>query len=441
MIFLIYSHTTKVGFSNNPGLPEHSDYFTLKEFRPVLEKLGKVMIVENPETEVDPIYMECKARGEQCVFLSFSPPHKTALDLACPTISVLTWEFDTIPNEIWDNDPRNDWRYCFGKLGWAITQSEFAVKAIKAAMGDDFPVVSISAPVWDRFEQVRQTIPHMTTLAKTRLMTNGVIFDSRTTSLSVYAPNWSASSPEAPQTSQETKEMMVAGEIPIDIEGVVYTTTFCPYDGRKNWFDMFFSFCWAFRDVEDATLIMELTHRDNSLAMETFKKCLYQLTPFKCRIIAIQGPLSDHNYEQLAAVTTYCLNTSHGEGQCLPLMEFMSDGIPAVDPRHTSMGDYVDERVAFLDNASAQPTCWPQDNVRMAYRTKCYRIDCESMVNALLESYRVAKENPERYVSMSRAANARLKQHCSRAIVQEKLRDFISVDRRIFRSFAASTEI
>jgi hypothetical protein len=121
-------------------------------------------------------------------------------------------------------------------------------------------------------------------------------------------------------------------------------------------------------------------------------------------------------------------------------MEFMSYGIPAVAPRHTSMADYVDESVAFIVKASTQPTCWPQDDARTAYRTKCYRIDCESMLNALLESYHVAKDNPERYASMSRAANARLKQHCSRAVVQEKLRDFISVDRRIFRSFAADTK-
>src|ERR1035437_7476303 len=42
---------------------------------------------------------------------------------------------------------------------------------------------------------------------------------------------------------------------PLDIDGVVYTTVFNPYDGRKNWIDMLCTFCWAFRDIEDATLI------------------------------------------------------------------------------------------------------------------------------------------------------------------------------------------
>lgn len=230
------------------------------------------------------------------------------------------------------------------------------------------------------------------------------------------------------------------GKTPLDIDGVVYTTVFNPYDGRKNWIDMLSTFCWAFRDIEDATLVLKLTHRDNSIAMLAFKECLYRLTPFKCRVVAIQGFLSDADYERLAAVTTYCLNVSHGEGQCLPLMEFMSYGIPAVSPRHTGMADYIDESVAFVPHATLEPTRWPTDDVRNTYRTKRYRLDWESIVNALLESYRVAKEEPEKYAAMSKASAIRLKQHCSRAVVQEKLRDFVSIDRRVFRSFPDNTK-
>jgi len=224
---------------------------------------------------------------------------------------------------------------------------------------------------------------------------------------------------------------------PLDIDGVIYTTVFNPYDGRKNWIDMLCTFCCAFRDIEDATLIMKLTHRDNSVAMETFRECLYKLTPFKCRVLIIQGYLSDHVYEQLTAATTYCVNFSHGEGQCLPLMEYMSFGIPAVTPRHTGMVDYIDESVAFIAHSTLEPTRWPHDDIRNAYRTKRYRLDWESMVNALLESYRVAKEDPEKYSEMSKAAVIRLKQHCSRAVVQEQLRDFFAARKRVFRTFTA----
>lgn len=237
------------------------------------------------------------------------------------------------------------------------------------------------------------------------------------------------------QNTPPSPDPSLPAKTPLDIEGVVYTAVFNPYDGRKNWIDMLTTFCWAFRDTEDATLILKLTHRDNSVAMVAFKECLYRLTPFKCRIVAIQGFLSDHDYEQLTAVTTYCLNVSHGEGQCLPLMEFMSYGIPAVSPRHTGMADYIDESVAFVPKATLEPTRWPTDDARNAYRTQRYRLDWESIVDALRESYRVAKEDRARYEAMSKASVIRLKQHCSRAVVQEKLRDFLSQDRRVFRSF------
>ena len=156
-----------------------------------------------------------------------------------------------------------------------------------------------------------------------------------------------------------------------------------------------------------------------------------------CRVVAIQGFLSDHDYELLTAATTYCVNFSHGEGQCLPLMESLSFGIPAVTPRHTGMVDYIDESVAFVAHSTLEPTRWPHDDIRNAYRTKRYRLDWESMVNALRESYRVAKEDPEKYSAMSKAAVIRLKQHCSRAVVQEQLRDFITAKKRVFRSFSA----
>lgn len=191
MIFIIYSDTTAATLPNNLGLPEYSYYFVLREYQPVLEQLGKVIVVSDPATQVDPIFAECQARQEPCVFLSFSPPDKTLLNLKCPTVPVLAWEFCTLPNEVWNNDPRNDWRNNFGSVGWAITHSTFAVKVIKDAVGEDFPVVSIPAPVWDRFNEIRQTTPPVKNFAKTRLMVTGEVFDTRQEDLSACAQHQS----------------------------------------------------------------------------------------------------------------------------------------------------------------------------------------------------------------------------------------------------------
>ena len=56
MLFIIYSATDSSSIESSLGLPEYSYYFVLKEFRPMLEKLGRDHLVKCPETEVDPLY-------------------------------------------------------------------------------------------------------------------------------------------------------------------------------------------------------------------------------------------------------------------------------------------------------------------------------------------------------------------------------------------------
>ena len=121
MNFILYSDVNDSSISASLGRPEYSYYFVLKEYRPVLERIGRVVEVADPQTEVDALYLECLSRGEPCVFLSFSPPHRTPVHLACPTLPVFAWEFSTIPNEAFAGEPRNDWRSVLHACGAAIT--------------------------------------------------------------------------------------------------------------------------------------------------------------------------------------------------------------------------------------------------------------------------------------------------------------------------------
>src|SRR5690606_11387172 len=85
MRILVYSDTNASTIRNSLGAPEYSYYFVLKEFLPALRELGEVVVVSDPGVEVDPLYRESRERGQACVFLSFSPPHKTQANLECPT--------------------------------------------------------------------------------------------------------------------------------------------------------------------------------------------------------------------------------------------------------------------------------------------------------------------------------------------------------------------
>jgi len=422
MIIIIYSETNAGSIVANLGLPEYSYYFVLKEFRPVLEQLGIVVTVTDPAREVDDIYRSATAHGEACVFLSFSPPHKTVVGLTCPTVPVFAWEFSTLPNEVWFGEPRHDWRYVFGKVGSAITHSVFTADSVRRAMAPEFPVASIPAPVWDRFSALREKLSIANYPDGVDLQVEGTVIDSRTVDLSPY----SVPQRRFPKPNLVRPPALARREpARVHIDGVVYTSVFNPYDGRKNWYDMISAFCWAFRDTEDATLVLKLTHHDIRIGIDNVLENVYKLTPFKCRILLIHGYLSDADYEKLVSATTYVLNTSHGEGQCLPLMEFMSCGKPAIAPVNTAMADYIDGDNAFVLDSSTEPSHWPHDP-RQAYRTLRYRIDWGTLLAAYKDSYRVARQDPQRYWRMAEHAVQRLQQHCSRAVVKQRLEDFLS---------------
>lgn len=75
------------------------------------------------------------------------PPQTTPFDLECPTVCVVAWEYDSIPDEQWDNDPLQDWTRMLAKHGRVITLSSHAAAAIRRSMGDAFPVLVLPAPV------------------------------------------------------------------------------------------------------------------------------------------------------------------------------------------------------------------------------------------------------------------------------------------------------
>jgi glycosyltransferase involved in cell wall biosynthesis len=410
MIIVVYSETFKGALAKRLGESEYSYYFVLKEYRPVLERIGLVVAIGDPVTEVDAIRRNARARGEDAIFLSFTPPHQTQINLECPTYPVFAWEFDSLPTDVWGGDERNDWRTVLGRLGHAITHSNFTVGIVKAAMGQDFPIVAIPAPVWDRFDVLYHKNPPRPVCPGIDIVVKGTVVDT--------------AAPEFDPTSRQLPD--AAEAVPLHLEGVIYTSVFNPRDGRKNWHDMLCAFVLALRNQADATLIFKLTHHDRELAFEDMLKTVYRLTPFKCRILLILGYLDDPDYERMVDATSFALNASAGEGQCLPLMEFMSAGKPSIATRNTALLDYISDDNSFPVESSLEPWCWPHDP-RQAYRTRRHRIDFSSLMRAYSDSYEVATTDSVRYARMSAASNRDLKAHCSQDLVEGRLREFLDL--------------
>jgi hypothetical protein len=524
MNFILYSDVNDRSISQSLGRPEYSYYFVLKAYRPVLESLGRVHVVTSTD-DVDPLYLQLRQADQECLFLSFAPPHKTPIGLQCPMVCVIAWEYDSIPTEYAGDDVRQDWRQILARHGRVITLSTHTAQAIRRSLGEDFPVLVLPTPLWERFAQVRRDCPSVPVNPGTTLQIKGCIIDSRALGLSadgLIAPILREPELQTPQVIEPvpepiaepppaltlrrrafiTKHYLIAGyravtvasehrplfllkhnllqwyreavsdllpgsvreehrELPdpiveaitpapavsempvlaehpqaslpdtsqhvqIDVSGVVYVSVFNPEDGRKNWHHLITAFCWAMRDVDDATLVLKITQNDLSSYYVHLITLLSQLSPFACRVVVMHGYLEEEEFARLYGAASFYVNASRCEGLCLPLMEFMSCARPVIAPNHTAMGDYIDERVAFIVKSSREPTIWPED-ARILYRTLRHRPDWGSLKTAYEDSYAMAKNHPEAYLAMAAAAAERMREYCGFTPVQQRAEAFFGL--------------
>src|SRR6478752_2154453 len=85
-VYLLYSAVTETTLEDRLGIAEYSYFFVREIFRRMLEKHAEVVVVTDPPGEVDRLYDTYRGQGRECVLLSFAPPHKTFINLRCPTI-------------------------------------------------------------------------------------------------------------------------------------------------------------------------------------------------------------------------------------------------------------------------------------------------------------------------------------------------------------------
>lgn len=461
-LILLYSETNEKNISERMGLPEYSYYFVLKWFTPILKEIGDVKVIYQPKIEADQIYLECKREGRPCVLLSFSAPHCTLLPDICPTIPVVAWEFERIPDQQWDENPFNDWRALFHKTGMAITHSEFAKKAIQRAMPDGFPVWSIPAPVWDRFHAWGKQLNRINRTPGQGLdiAIHGAMFDSANHISADPQAQWilpppPVEPPPAPaidaklerklkrkarrkrslekflaRLSGKSRTVAVLSEpappppppappAPTDrierrlsVTGVVFASVLNSRDGRKNWVDLITAFASKFQNTPDAVLIFKLNDPDSHRSFMDLEHELKRFLWLKCRIIAFNGYIPDDDYKRFLSGVDYVVNASSGEGQCLPLMELMSMGTPAIAPNHTSMADYINTDNALVLPSTQYLSGWPHDP-RYIYSTHAYKTPWDALRETYGVAYEVAKNDHGRYHRMSQNAAEQLEHHCS----------------------------
>ncbi|KSW24892.1 MULTISPECIES: glycosyltransferase [unclassified Pseudomonas] len=495
MDFILFSDIGESTIDSSLGTPEYSYFFVLKAYLPVLQALGEVHRPQSLQ-ELEATARRLRAAGRDCLALFFGPPHKSPLSLACPILCVIAWEYDSIPNETWNDDPCSDWRYVLSRHGGAISLSSHTARAIRASMGEDFPVIPLPTPLWETYASLGGQSLANAIIEPTKLQIRGCILDTRLLGLSadgliapihdipavadepiepiieaVPALTWRRRalitrhyllmwyreavrdlvpaalrrglsrllrrpSPPAPAEPPAASSATVIEEHPqaqlpdtsqlveVQVEGVVYVSVFNPADGRKNWENLVTAFCWAFRGTADATLVLKITQKDLASYYVHMLTLLSQLAPFACRVVVMHGFLDDEQFQRLREATSYYVNASRCEGLCLPLMEFLACGKPAIAPAHTAMEDYVDGDLAFVVPACREHAVWPQDT-RLSYRTIRYRPDWGALKQAYLDSHGIARQAPERYQAMSMAARQRMREFAGEERFANELGEFL----------------
>lgn len=433
--FVVYSKYGAHDIQDKIGVAEYSYYFVLKSFLPVLSQFGGVeclSALDDVSACVDEL--KCKSGG-RVIFLSFTPPHSVPQLEGEVPVPVFAWEYDTLPNESWDEKGSGDWLAALKSAGCAVTHSAHSQKVVKKALGQDYPVFRIPSPVWDGLKTVRSRNLRSISYKRFSLQFSGAVLDS-------LAINFDHLDEEfGRQYKRDNKPVFDAGmsrsgdvcqvAMPgtpqlLEVSGVVYTSIFNPFDGRKNWQSMVTAFCHAHRDNRRATLIMKISANHYAGFTDAVVDMLRKLAPIKCRVIVIYGFLDEDEYQKLVIGTSFYVNTSFGEGQCIPLMEFLSAGIPAIAPKVTAMEDYIRRRHSLQVKAHCEPSCWQHDP-REKYRCMHYRVDWQSLKRAYRLSYFLAMPPGfPLYKLMQLLAVLTSYRHCSISACAKELRKLMT---------------
>jgi len=562
MKYLLYTKVNEQSIESSLGLPEYSYFFVYKEFKRIFSEFGDLVSVHSEES-IKKESQLAEASGEDFCIIFFCPPHVAPDVTPNKAFCVLAWEFDTIPNEAWAENERNDWRHVFSQHIGVICLSSDTRSVLTKFMGDDYPLADIPVPVWDRFKPKQDASVESvskTALKKSTLAVDGNVIDSRDYVITDHAfsvkagrhslqvAQWSGETLSfhfdnehfdsgflggfykaevwgswsrlerpwmfvnrylsgdfsvrftargfgatigkrmqvtigdvsreftlcrepsvhqlqfsgvsqsnyihfsgidlAPQLHSPDNRSMALGlqsleviddEVTprpdesigyppahVDLDGVVFCSVFNPVDARKNWEDMVSAFCFAFRDEENATLVLKITHSLIGSFMGRLNFLLQQIGSVKCRVVAVHGFLSEESYQSLIDVTDFYVNASSAEGLCLPMMEFMASGVPAITPDHTAMADYVDKESSFVLSSSKAPTIWPHDTRQLKKATN-YRICWQSLIDAYGASYKCASSNTTLYQEKSRASKRMIERLSSDAEVTSRVQKFLDL--------------
>jgi glycosyltransferase involved in cell wall biosynthesis len=424
---------------NHLGAAGYSYDYLARLYLPLFERLGEVHCVRNPN-ELEPTIERLQSRGMDPVHVHFAPFQSATYSSLAPNVSVVAWEFPDIPDHVFDGNPQNNWVATADRCAMVMVASPFTEKALVRS-GVRPPVRVVPSPVdnayfqmspWNPGRSVRldcpayvfpsqestsnieeflpEPSPTFSRKLKSRVYSMGRSLAKKMLSPYCYhVAQAMISVPRNPKLHLDWIQEPVDG---IELSGVVYTSVFCPIDGRKNWEDLLTGFILSLRDCSDATLVIKLATQSRESLLKIINQCRYIGIPHQCKVVIISQYLSDEQMRKLAEASTYYVTTTRAEGICLPLMDYLAAGRPGISPCHTALADYFGPKNGFVVESHPEPTSFPHDK-RLRHLTSWQRIVWTSLADQLQASYAIAKQKPAEYEAISWQAREILRQWAS----------------------------
>jgi glycosyltransferase involved in cell wall biosynthesis len=432
---LVSSYRSGATEGRNLGSAGYSYDFVARQFLPLLQRMGEVAVVEASERSLKREADRLQQQGLTPVHICFKPFQHAHLSGSVSNVVVPAWEFPDVPDHAFDGDERNDWVAQANRCAALIVGGEWTAAVFRRA-GITCPIHVVPVPTSEDYFTIPRwkgnrhlTIdiaalefgPAVIPLAEARApgalstqcrQSRGQAFARAARSgykallRRILPARLDACLTAGLHAAARAWRQPAAGSSwspSLDLAGVVYTSIFNPDDGRKNWDDLISAFLTALGDCSDATLVLKLIGRSPAIANDLVSHYQRLDLEHRCRLILVTGFLSPAQMRELTCATTYYITSTRAEGNCLPLMDHLAAGRPAVSPCHTAISDYFGSEVGFVVESHPEPAAWPQD-ARLRYRTTWHRLVWSSLVDQIRRSYEVARHRPAAYEKLSAQA-------------------------------------
>ena len=450
-VFLLTCYMLGGPEGRNLGAPGYSHDFVARLFRPILERWGEVIEVRDAPRHLQASVDECLRQGKKPIHFSVLPFQDVSLVKGAPNIVMPAWEYPDVPNESFDGNPQNDWPATADRCDLCLVSGPFTAAALRRG-GATVPIRIVPVPTPAEYF----TLPARTVAEPRKVACRGYVFPpSGDAAAEATAPVLAAAprtqragkaielafrrtlhatlgKPAYERLSRLTKGLKPAHrrqpafDLPyprvdeIELSGVVFTSIFNPDDGRKNWLDLLTGYLAALADRPDATLVVKLIARREKSVRKVIDAYLRCGISHRCRIVFLCDFLSDEQMLSLCRATTFYVQATRAEGNCLPLMNYLAAGRPGISPAHSSMGDYFGDRSGLVVESHPEPAAWPHDQ-RLRLRTSWGRIVWTSLRDQIQAGYHMATEQPERYRSLSATCRADMRAWASCQSVARRL--------------------